>query len=94
MYRNQKGVGDEIGEVMDKNGKVINGGRILVKELWNSWFYDLLLDVYYKGKSFDLFDVYFYKNRSLGMCDRMKDVINFINEYNLRMLFFIGINID
>lgn len=94
MYRNQKGVGDEIGEVTDKNGKVINGGRILVKESWNSWLHDPLSDAYHKGKSFDPPDVHFYKNRSSGMCDRMKDVTNFINEHNLRTLLFTGINID
>jgi nicotinamidase-related amidase len=94
MYRNQKGVGDEIGEVTDKNGKVIDGGKILVKGSWNSWLHDPLSDAYYEGQGAVLPDVHFYKNRSSGMCDRMKDVTNFLNEHELRTLLFTGINID
>lgn len=94
MYRNQKGVGDEIGEVTDKNNKVINAGRILIKGSWNSWLHDRLSDAFDEGKSAVPHDVHFYKNRSSGMCDRMKDVTNFLNQHNLKTLLFTGINID
>ncbi|KAK4446839.1 Isochorismatase-like protein [Podospora aff. communis PSN243] len=94
MYRNQKGVGDEIGEVKDKNGKVINAGRILVKGSWSSWHHDPLSDAYDEGKSATPPDVHFYKNRSSGMCERMKDVTDFLKANNLMSLLFTGINID
>ncbi|KAK0667267.1 Isochorismatase-like protein [Cercophora samala] len=94
MYRNQKGVGDEIGEVADKDGKVIDAGRVLVRASWNSWLHDPLSAAYFDGQRAVPPDVHFYKNRSSGMCDRMKDVTDFLNEHNLRTLLFTGINID
>ncbi|KAH6649415.1 isochorismatase family protein [Chaetomium tenue] len=94
MYRNQKGVGDEIGQVTDKNNKVIDAGRILMKGSWNTWLHDPLSDAYNEGKSAVPHDVHFYKNRNSGMCDRTKDVTNFLNQHNLRTLLFTGINID
>ena len=94
MYRNQKGVGDEIGEVTDKDGNAIDAGRILVKGSWNSWLHDPLSIAYEEGRTAVPADVHFYKNRSSGMCDRMKDVTSFLNEHNLRTLLFTGINID
>lgn len=95
MFRNQKGVGDEIGEVTDEHGKVIDAGRILIKGSWNSWLHDPLSEAYYQGKESGVPpDVHFYKNRSSGMCDRMTDVTNFLNDNNLRTLLFTGINID
>lgn len=36
----------------------------------------------------------FTKARSSGMCDRMTDVTNFLNDNNLRTPLFTGINID
>ncbi|KAK4141779.1 Isochorismatase-like protein [Dichotomopilus funicola] len=96
MFRNQKGVGDEIGEVKDKNGKVIDGGRILVKGSWNSWLHDPLSDAYYEGKRADVVppDVHFHRNRSSGMCDRMKDVTRVLKQNNLQTFLFTGISID
>jgi nicotinamidase-related amidase len=94
MYRNQKGVSDEIGEIADENGKVIDAGRILVKGSWNSWLHNPLSDAYHGGKTATPPDVHFYKNRSSGMCDRMTDVTNFLKEHNLRTLLFTGINMD
>ncbi|KAK0625835.1 hypothetical protein B0T14DRAFT_561798 [Immersiella caudata] len=68
MYRNQKGGGDDIGEVTDKNGKVIDAGRILVKGSWNSWLHDPLSDAHEEGKkSATPPDVHIYKIRNSGM---------------------------
>jgi nicotinamidase-related amidase len=94
MNRNQKGIGDGIGEITDKNGKVIDAGRILVKGSWNIGLHGPLSDAYDEGKTATPPDVHFYKNRSSGMCDRMTDVSNFLSEHNLRTLLFTGINID
>jgi nicotinamidase-related amidase len=94
VYRNQKGVGDEIGEITDKNRNLINAGRILVKGSWNSWLHDPLSDAYHEGKTATPPDVHFYKNISSGMRDRIADVTDFFNKHNLRTLLFIGINID
>ncbi len=94
MYRNAKGVGDEIGEVTDKNGKVIDAGRMLVKGSWNSWLHDPLSDAYDEGQMASPPDVHFYTNRSSGMWDTMMDVTTIVHEHNLRTLLFTGINID
>ncbi|KAK3899379.1 hypothetical protein C8A05DRAFT_37004 [Staphylotrichum tortipilum] len=44
MYRSQKGVGNELGRVTDKDGKVTDAGRVLVEGSWNSWLHDPLLN--------------------------------------------------
>lgn len=94
MYRPETGIGDEIGKITDKNGEVIDGGRMLVKGSWNSWLHGPSSDAYDEGKGAVPPDVHFHKSRTSGMCDSMKDATDFLREHNIRTLLFTGINID
>lgn len=95
QYRNQKGIGDPIGEIELEDGTKIDAGRILVRGTWNSWLHDPLAAAYEESRqSMELPDIHFYKNRSSGMCERMTALTDYLNEKNLRTLLFTGINID
>lgn len=94
-FRNQKGIGDAIGEVTLEDGTKMEGGRILMQGAWNSWLHDPLADSYQEGKHATTRpDVHFYKNRSSGLCDKMTALTDFLGRHNLRTLLFTGINTD
>ncbi|KAJ8132116.1 hypothetical protein O1611_g1505 [Lasiodiplodia mahajangana] len=93
-YRNQKGVGEPIGEVELQDGTKIDAGRVLVRGSWNSWLHDPLAKSYEDSQETEKPDVHFYKNRSSGMCLRMTELTEYLERNNLRTLLFTGINID
>ncbi|RSL91038.1 hypothetical protein CDV31_015559 [Fusarium ambrosium] len=93
-YRNQKGVGEDIGNITLEDGTEIDAGRILVRGSWNSWLHDPLAAAYEESQSTKKPDLHFYKNRSSGMCARMTEVTEYLNREDLRTLLFTGINID
>lgn len=94
-YRNQKGVGDPIGEVELEDGSKIDAGRILVRGSWNSWLHGPLAEAYEEGRrNTKRPDVHFYKNRSSGMSVRMTALTEYLNREKLRTLLFTGINVD
>ncbi|KAI1123664.1 isochorismatase family protein [Nemania abortiva] len=93
-YRNKKGIGEEIGEVeLNKHTKV-NAGRVLIRGSWNSQLHDPLAKSYEASQATQKPDVHFYKNRSSGMCTRMTDLTEYLEEHKLKTLLFTGINID
>ena len=93
-FRNQKGIGEPIGEVQLEDGTKVDGGRILMRGTWNSWLHDPLSDSYEVGKSAKRPDVHFFKNRSSGMCGKMTALTEYLDQENLRTLLFTGINTD
>ncbi len=93
-YRSQKGVGDEIGEVILEDGTKIDAGRVLMRGAWNSWIYGRLADAYEEGTTAKRPDIHIYKNRTSGMCDKMTTCIDFLEKNNLRTLLFAGLNTD
>ncbi|KAI0097513.1 isochorismatase family protein [Nemania sp. FL0031] len=93
-YRNQKGVGEEIGMVKLKSGEEVDAGRVLIRDSWNSLLHDPLAKSYKESQSTKKADVHFYKNRSSGMCSRMTELTEYLERNNLRTLLFTGINTD
>ena len=94
MYRNQKGVGEDIGDIELEDGSTIAAGRVLMANTWNTWLHDPLAKAYKEGQCAELPDIHFFKNRNSGMNAKMTALTEYLREHNIRTLLFTGINID
>jgi hypothetical protein len=83
-FRNQKGMGDPIGEITLEDGTKIDVGGVMVRGSWNSWMHGKLTDSYEHSKTTTQPDIHFYKNRSSGMCVKMTKCIEYLEKENLR----------
>jgi nicotinamidase-related amidase len=81
------GLGSEIGPLELEDGRVIEGGRVMIKDQWNSAFYPSLADVAEPQ------DIWVYKNRLSGFWGGT-DVEEALADRGIRTLLFSGANID
>ena len=81
-YRNQKDMGDPIGEITLEDGTKIDAGGVTVRGSWNSWVRGKLAGSYEHSKTTTQPDINFHKNRSSGMCVKMTDCTEYLEKEN------------
>lgn len=86
--REIKGLGSEIGPVKLADGKVVDGGRALMREQWNSALYDPLAGVAQPGH-----DIWIAKNRLSGFWGGT-GIEEALAGRGIRTLLFSGANTD
>jgi nicotinamidase-related amidase len=94
QYMAAFGLGDSIGDVQLGNGKVVDGGRLLMRDQWNTALHPPLADARKEGLNASPPDVLFHKNRISGMTHTMTDCTDFLHERGIRTLLFAGVNTD
>lgn len=91
-----KGLGSECGLVIDPDsGKEVDGGRLLMRDAWNSALHPPLNKVYEEGRKVESRpDVWIHKNRMSGMWGVKTECEEYLEKEGIRTLFFTGVNTD
>jgi nicotinamidase-related amidase len=92
MYR---GLGAECGNVELQDGSVVDAGRLLMRDAWNSALYPPLGRMYEEGRKLEHRpDVWFHKNRMSGCWGPKTEFEEFMEREGIRTLFLSGVNTD
>lgn len=83
-----KGLGSAIGPVKLEDGTSIDGGRLLMRDQWNSALVDSLQDTRMPE------DVWIHKNRMSGLWGAGTPCTEYLESQGIRTLFFAGVNTD
>lgn len=87
-------LGDELGEVVLKDGTTVHAGRALFQGTWNTALHDPLAASFDESEKSALPDVLFHENRNSGTCEAMTDCTDYLKKRGLRTLLFGGMNTD
>jgi nicotinamidase-related amidase len=99
FYRNgspptSETLGDEIGPVTLWDGQVVQGGRRLMRDQWNSDLYESLRRELVKSQNTPKPDVRFYKDRISGFWNGDAPIAKYLREHGITTLLFGGVNTD
>lgn len=83
-----KGLGSEVGRVELDDGQAIDGGRLLMRNQWNSALYSPL------ERERRPEDGWIYKNRMSGLWGSHSDCSLYLEKEGIRTLLFAGVNTD
>lgn len=65
------GLGDELGEIVLKDGTTVHAGQALFRGTWNAALHEPLAASFDESQNSALPDVLFHKNKNSGMCEAM-----------------------
>jgi nicotinamidase-related amidase len=88
------GIGQPVGKVTLGNGTSIDGGKLLMKDQWNTELYDGLANAYSEGMKLTPADVMFHKETHSGFWGGNTEFAQYINREDLKTLLFAGVNTD
>ncbi|OAA58774.1 isochorismatase family protein [Cordyceps fumosorosea ARSEF 2679] len=86
--------GKELGSVTLEDGSVVDAGRAMMRDAWNTALHGALADEYEAGKKAARPDVLVYKNRNSGLWNADTDLAVYLKREGLRTLLFCGVNTD
>ena len=89
-----RGLGTEIGKVKLADGSVVDGGKLLIRDQWNSALPPDLDAEYQKGLSANPPDVWIHKNRMSGLWGPATLCTEFLEKEGIKTLLFSGVNTD
>lgn len=89
-----KGLGSEVGTVRLEDGRTVQGGRLLMRDQWNSDVTPELRAQYEEGLKASPPDVWIHKNRMSGLWGARTLCTDFLEHEGLRTLLFAGVNTD
>jgi len=87
-------VGCSIGNVTLEDGSTVDGGRLLMRDAWNTRLHPPLEAAFEEGQKSALPDVRFHKNRLSGMWSASTPLAEHLKKNNFTTLLFSGVNID
>lgn len=87
-------VGVDLGQIKLDSGEVVQGGRLLMRNQWNTELHGGLEAAFQDGLKAARPDLLFHKNRISGMCDAMTDCTDYLLENGFTTLLFTGVNTD
>ncbi|KAJ4294166.1 hypothetical protein N0V90_007856 [Kalmusia sp. IMI 367209] len=89
------GMGSDCGTVELEPGKILNAGRLLMRDSWNSALYPPLDTIYAAGAALPRNpDVWIHKNRMSGLWGSSTPLQAFLEKEGIRTLLFAGVNTD
>ncbi|MCJ1309174.1 hypothetical protein MMC25_002830 [Agyrium rufum] len=98
LHRSEKktggGIGDPIGDITLPNGSVVNAGRTLIRDQWNTELHGNLAEAFQTGLKAGVPDVRFHKERLSGLLGPSTEVESFLNKQGIKTLLFAGVNTD
>ena len=90
-----KGLGSEIGPVTIEDGKVVDAGRLLMRDTWNAALPPALDAVYKEGQLLkEKPDVWVHKIRMSGLWGSSTPCTDFLEQQGIKTLLFSGVNTD
>lgn len=89
-----RGLGSEVGPVKLEDGSEVQGGRLLMRDAWNSALTPELSSAYEEGKKANPADVGIHKNRMSGLWGASSDCTEFLEKEGIKTLLFAGVNTD
>lgn len=90
-----KGLGSEIGPVRIEDGKVVDAGRLLMRDTWNAALPPTLDTAYKEGRSLkEKPDVWIHKNRMSGLWGSSTPCTFLLEQEGIKTLLFAGVNTD
>lgn len=89
-----KGLGTEIGEVELEDGNVVDGGKLLMRDQWNSALPPALDAEYQKGLGATPSDVWIHKDRMSGLWGPSSLCTEYLEKAGIKTLLFSGVNTD
>ncbi|KAI4720669.1 Isochorismatase hydrolase [Aureobasidium sp. EXF-10727] len=90
-----KGLGSWCGNLELPDGTTVDGGRLLMRDAWNSALYPPLDTLYKEGLCLPSTpDKWINKDRMSGMWGARTDCEDFLQEKGIRSLLFAGVNTD
>ena len=93
--RMYKGLGSDIGPVRIENDKIVDGGRLLMRDTWNAALPPALEAAYKEGLSLkEKPDVWIHKNRMSGLWGSSTPCTEYLEREDIKTLLFAGVNTD
>ena len=90
-----KGLGSEIGPVKIEDDKVVDAGRLLMRDTWNAALPPALDATYREGRSLkEKPDVWIHKNRMSGLWGSSTPCTEYLEREGIKTLLFTGVNTD
>lgn len=90
-----QGLGSDIGPVEIEGGKVVDGGRLLMRDTWNASLPPALNAAYEEGlKAEKNPDVWIHKNRMSGLWGSSTPCTEYLEKKGIATLLFAGVNTD
>lgn len=89
-----KGLGSSLGDVKLENGTVVDAGRLLIRDQWNTALHAPLEVAFQEGLKAKVPDVRFHKERLSGTWGGSSDCESFLEKQGITTLLFAGVNTD
>ncbi|KAL8934361.1 MAG: hypothetical protein Q9216_005948 [Gyalolechia sp. 2 TL-2023] len=94
-WRPQKGgIGKPVGKVTLEDGTSIDGGRLLMKDQWNTGLHGGLVSAFEQGMKLTPADARFHKETHSGFWGGNTEFAEYIHREGLTTLLFAGVNTD
>ncbi|KAF2248733.1 isochorismatase family protein [Trematosphaeria pertusa] len=88
------GIGEPIGDVTLPDGSVVEAGRLLMRDQWNTELHDPLKADFEASQNTSLPDLRFHKARRSGLWGGSTPCVEFLKEKGIKALLFSGVNTD
>ena len=89
-----RGLGSLIDPVETENGEKVSGGKLLMRDQWNTELPPMLEKIRKEGESSQRKDVWIHKNRMSGMWGADTLCTEYLDKHGLKTLLFTGVNTD
>ena len=90
-----KGLGSELGPVKIEDDKVVDAGRLLMRDTWNAALPPALDAAYREGRLLkEKPDVWIHKNRMSGLWGSLTPCTEYLEREGIKTLLFAGVNTD
>ncbi|KAF2107100.1 isochorismatase family protein [Lophiotrema nucula] len=88
------GIGEPLGKVTLEDGTSVDGGRMLIKDQWNTELHGDLVKAYSDGSHLKPADIRFHKETHSGFWGGNTEFARFIKREGIKTLLFAGVNTD
>jgi nicotinamidase-related amidase len=88
------GIGESVGQVTLEDGTSIEGGKLLMKDQWNTELHGDLANAFTEGATLTPADTRFHKETHSGFWGGNTDFAEYLKHEGLRTLLFAGVNTD
>lgn len=92
--RTNRGLGNSLGDVKLEDGTIVDAGRLLMRDQWNTALHSPMDAAFREGPKAALPDVRIHKNRISGTWGGSTASTEFLEARGFRTLFFTGVNTD
>ncbi|KAF1733613.1 hypothetical protein CRV24_007518 [Beauveria bassiana] len=86
--------GTELGKILLEDGSIVNAGRAMMRDTWNTALHGPLAEAYEAGKKTARPDVWIHKNRNSGLWNDKPDFAEYLEKGKVCTLLFSGVNTD